>query len=203
MVNRRRIALVFLYRRSRGRSAGASSIRSRSITVMPLKSSEKAQGVVLTLGVLALVQLPDVLPLLLVDDGQDSGDRLSDTVATKRRARSSQSAGPLPGFSLRPWSLGEVKVWVRGVCVCASSGGKPGAPRSGPFDSVEDARILEVCRPRCSFRGVPCTACMTDIVSLSRFFGHCRYMFGFHRADVVRRLSFLDFDIPVFHSCRP
>lgn len=51
---------------------------------MPLKSSEKAQGVVLTLGVLALVQLPDVLPLLLVDDGQDSGDRLSDTVAARR-----------------------------------------------------------------------------------------------------------------------
>ena len=85
MVNRRRIALVFLYRRSRGRSAGALSIRSRSITAMPLESSERAQGVVLTLGVLALVQLPDVLPLLLVDDGQDSGDRLSNTVATRRR----------------------------------------------------------------------------------------------------------------------
>lgn len=30
------------------------------------------------LGVLRLVQVPDVLPLLLVDDGQDTGDRLSD-----------------------------------------------------------------------------------------------------------------------------
>ena len=36
-----------------------------------------------TLSVLALVQLPNVLPLLLVDDGQDSGDGLSDTVAAR------------------------------------------------------------------------------------------------------------------------
>jgi hypothetical protein len=43
-----------------------------------------------TLGVLALVQLPNVLPLLLVDDGQDTGDRLSDTVATKGKVLASQ-----------------------------------------------------------------------------------------------------------------
>ena len=36
-------------------------------------------GIRLTLGL--LVEIPKVLPLLLVDDGQNSSDRLSDTVA--------------------------------------------------------------------------------------------------------------------------
>jgi hypothetical protein len=36
---------------------------------------------------------------------------------------------------------------ARCVRVGASAGGKPDASRSVPFDSVEDARILEVCRP--------------------------------------------------------
>jgi hypothetical protein len=34
-----------------------------------------------TLGVLSLVHFPDILPLLLVDDGQDSSDGLSGGVA--------------------------------------------------------------------------------------------------------------------------
>jgi hypothetical protein len=42
----------------------------------------------LTLGVLALVQVPDVLPLLLVDDGQDTGDGLSDGVAMGEKRNS-------------------------------------------------------------------------------------------------------------------
>jgi hypothetical protein len=45
--------------------------------------NQKICGTGHTLGVLALVQFPNVLPLLLVDDGQDSGDGLSDTVATR------------------------------------------------------------------------------------------------------------------------
>jgi hypothetical protein len=40
-----------------------------------------------TLGVLLLVHFPDILPLLLVDDGQDSGNGLSGGVAIERVRR--------------------------------------------------------------------------------------------------------------------
>lgn len=70
VVNRRRIARVFLYRRSRGRS-GEQELRRCKVR----KLNDRR-----TLGL--LVELPEVLPLLLVDDSEDSGNGLADSVAT-------------------------------------------------------------------------------------------------------------------------
>ena len=66
------VLLVLLLGDKVGLVLGQSSSDSPGLLVSEVEGK--------VLGVLALVQLPDVLPLLLVDDGQDSGDRLSDTV---------------------------------------------------------------------------------------------------------------------------
>jgi hypothetical protein len=44
-----------------------------------------------TLGVLLLVHFPDILPLLLVDDGQDSGNGLSGGVAIEGKMSAESS----------------------------------------------------------------------------------------------------------------
>ena len=86
-VSRRRIARVFLYRRSRGRSVWRKCNwrRSKKQWCRERRKSKTRSARfdrgdnVRTLGL--AVELPEVLPLLLVDDGEDSGDGLSDRVA--------------------------------------------------------------------------------------------------------------------------